>query len=117
MEGKKMATIHLDIWSKEDKNEIEKTYEASTYDIMMGTLEDFIQIIDIDKIDDNGELVKMVLKGYALLEPLFADVFPGLTSDEWRRVKLSGLVAAVLELATAVMENISILQSGNVKRA
>ena len=40
-----MSTIRIDIYDPNDKNRVENTYTAEGYDLMMGTLEDFISII------------------------------------------------------------------------
>ena len=112
-----MALIKLDIYSPTDKSKVEKTYTAEGYELMMGTVEDFINIIDVDKLDNNAEVAKMVLKGYAQLKPLIQDVFPEMTSEDWRNVKVNSLVGTVMQIATAVMETLDILKSGNITRA
>jgi hypothetical protein len=112
-----MSTIRIDIYDPNDKNRVENTYTAEGYDLMMGTLEDFISIIDLEKLDDNVEVAKMVIKAYDQLKPLICDVFPEMTSEDWRNVKLSGLIDTIIQLGTAVIENLDILKSGKVKRA
>ena len=42
--------ITLKIYEKEDKHKVEKTYTAQGYDLMLGTVEEFMRIIDIDKL-------------------------------------------------------------------
>lgn len=107
-----MATISLNIYKKEDKTKLEKTYTAEGYDLMLGTVEDFMQIIDIDKINDNIELAKMVLKGYGQLKPLVMDIFPALTDDEFRRIKVNDLINTISQMGTSVLENLDLLKSG-----
>ncbi len=75
-----------------DAREIEKSYTTETYDIMFGTIEDLMEVIDIDKIDDNTEIAKMVFKGFGLLKPFLKDIFPGVTDDELKRVKVKELI-------------------------
>ena len=45
-----------------EKRKIVKTYTAETYDLMFGTVEDLLNIIDIDNIQagDKTELIKAV---------------------------------------------------------
>lgn len=107
-----MATISLKITSKEDKKKVEKFYTAEGYDLMLGTVEDFMDIIDIDKLGNNIELAKMVLKGYGQLKPLIMDIFPELTDDEYRRIKVNDLIATVSQIGKSVLENLDILKSG-----
>lgn len=107
-----MATISLKITSKEDKKKVDKIYTAEGYDLMLGTVEDFMDIIDIDKLGNNIELAKMVLKGYGQLKPLIMDIFPELTDEEYRRIKVNDLIAAVSQIGKSVLENLDILKSG-----
>jgi len=107
-----MATISLKITSKEDKKKVDKIYTAEGYDLMLGTVEDFMDIIDIDKLGNNIELAKMVLKGYGQLKPLIMDIFPELTDDEYRRIKVNDLIATVSQIGKSVLENLDILKSG-----
>lgn len=107
-----MATISLKITSKEDKKKVDKFYTAEGYDLMLGTVEDFMDIIDIDKLGNNIELAKMVLKGYGQLKPLIMDIFPELTDDEYRRIKVNDLIAIVSQIGKSVLENLDILKSG-----
>lgn len=107
-----MATISLKITSKEDKKKVEKFYTAEGYDLMLGTVEDFMDIIDIDKLGNNIELAKMVLKGYGQLKPLIMDIFPELTDEEYRRIKVNDLIATVSQIGKSVLENLDILKSG-----
>lgn len=108
-----MATISLKITSKEDKKKIEKFYTAEGYDLMLGTVEDFMDIIDIDKIGNNIELAKMVLKGYGQLKPLIMDIFPELTDEEYKRIKVNDLISTISQVGKSVIENLDILKSGN----
>lgn len=86
------------------KTEIEKTYTAEIYDLLYGTLEDFINIIDLDRITNgkNADFVSAVsiavVKGMSQLKPLILDVFDGLTEEELRKTRVSELTAVVIEI-------------------
>lgn len=108
-----MATISLKITSKEDKKKVDKFYTAEGYDLMLGTVEDFMDIIDIDKLGNNIELAKMVLKGYGQLKPLIMDIFPELTDEEYKRIKVNDLISTISQVGKSVIENLDILKSGN----
>ena len=71
-----MNILRLNIYKKGDNSKIEKTLEAEGYDLMLGTVEDFMEIIDIDKLNDKNEVAKMAVKGYKQLKPLIMDIFP-----------------------------------------
>lgn len=109
--------ISLNIYKAENKKEVEKTYTAESYDLMFGTVEEFMRVIDLDKIVDNAEVAKMVVKGFSQIKPLLHDVFPEITDEELQRTKVSDLVQTILQIAVAVAENLKELKSGNLKRA
>lgn len=106
-----MATIKLNIYDKNDKTKVEKTLEAEGYELMLGTVEDFMDIIDIDKLGDQKEVAKMVVMSYSQLKPLIMDIFPELQNDEYRRIKVSELVRLVVQIGTAVVENLDLVKS------
>lgn len=108
--------IAMNIRKKGGKG-IEKTYRAEGYDLMLGTLEDFMAIVDLDKMDDPVEVVKMVTKGYGALKPLLMDIFPELTEDELRRVAVADLVEVVKQIALSVIDSLGLIKSGNAARA
>lgn len=78
--------------------EIEKTYTANTYDLMFGTAEDLIEIIEPEmlfsdnKFDVGTAIMKLLRGGMDQLRPIFMEVFPGLTAGELRRTKVTDLV-------------------------
>lgn len=106
-----MAIISLDIYKEGSKTEIERTHTADGYDLMVGTVEDFMAVIDIDKIDDNKAIVKMIFESYSQIKALIMDVFPELTDEEFKRVKTSDLVRCVIALGTSVVESLNHLKT------
>lgn len=104
------TTISINIMDAKDKTKIEKTYEVSGYDLMMGTVEDFMAIIDIDALEDRAAVAKMVLKGMSQIKPLIIDVFPEMTDDEFKRVKVNDLVNTIGLIGASVVENLDFLK-------
>lgn len=72
--------------------EIEKTYVTDTYDLLYGTIEDIIDVVDLEKINNAAELGKMVIRLLPLVKPFLKEVFDGLTDEELRRTKVKELV-------------------------
>ena len=95
-----MGILKLNIYKEDNKNEIEKTYTAEGYDLMLGTLQDIMAIIDVDKINSGNEveLAKMAIRGFDQIAPILRDVFPGVTSEELRRTKTKELVPLFVDL-------------------
>ena len=108
-----MATLALNIYSAEDKMIVEKRYTAESYDLMLGTVEDIMQIIDVDKMNDNTEITKLVIKGYSKLKPFIKDVFAGVTDEELNRVKVKELIPVFVEIFKSILDDLDILKTGN----
>ena len=106
-----MAKISLNIYDKNDKTKVAKTLETEGYDLMLGTVEDFMDIIDIDKINDQNEVAKMVIKGYRQLKPLIMDIFPELTDDDYKNIKVNELIKLITQIGTSVIENLDLIKS------
>lgn len=96
-----MAELKLNIY---EKKEIVKTYEAETYDLEFGTVEDLINLIDLDNLnlDDNTELIKaagkVCMSGMNVIKPLYKDIFDGLTDEELRHTHLSELASVLINV-------------------
>ena len=76
-----MSEIRLNIYKADNKNEIEKTHKVEGYDLMYGTVEDFIGTIDLEKMTNDVEIMKAVVGCLGQLIPLLLYVFEGLTED------------------------------------
>lgn len=93
--------LKLNIYKGKD---VEKTYSAETYDLTFGTMEDFIEIIDLDKLTSGTQEefatagAKLITGGISQLKPLLLDVFPGLTEEELRRARVKDLIRIILEI-------------------
>lgn len=87
-----------------DKKQIIKTYTAETYDLMFGTVEDLIDVIDLDKMDkaSDTEIIKLamdtVMNGFGIIKPLIKDIFDGLTDEELRMCKVSEIATVLVEV-------------------
>lgn len=108
-----MATISLNIYAKDDKNTVEKTYTAESYDLMLGTVEDLMQLIDVDAMTDNVAITRMVVKGYGKLKPFIKDIFPGITDDELNRVKVKELIPTFVQVFKSIVDDLDLIKTGN----
>lgn len=87
-----------------DKKNIVKTYEAETYDLMFGTVEDILRLIKIDgmKTGSDTEIIKMVgsmlIGGLGDVKFLLFDMFEGLTDDELRNTRISEIAVVLVEV-------------------
>ena len=104
-----------------EKKKIVKTYEAESYDLMFGTLEDFLNIVDekifSDKVSnvDFAKIGLTVIKQcFGEVKPLLMDVFEGLTEEELRHTKTSELIAVIYAIAKYSFAEINGIGSKNV---
>lgn len=105
--------LKLNVYGKDNK--ISKTYTASEFDLMWGTIEDLVNCIDIDKVDDNVAVGKMILHVLPQLKPLLKQIFPDLTDSELRCTKVKELVPIFVKSFQYAFQEIGLLddKSGN----
>lgn len=105
-----------------DKKEITKTYTAETYDLMFGTVEDLLDVIDIDNIQasNKAELLKAIAKVLAssmnIVKPLLKEVFDGLTDEELRHTKLKEIMNVIAEIIAYSINQITKGNDGKTRR-
>lgn len=87
-----------------EKKKVVKTYTAETYDLMFGTVEDLIDLIDLDQLKNgtDAEIIKLVgkviINGMGIIKPLLKDIFEGLTDEELKNTKVSEIITALVEI-------------------
>ena len=82
-----------------NQRDIEKTVYAEKYDLMYGTVEDILAIFDsVSDVSDNMQLFDAVVKNREKLNELLKDVFPDLTNEDLKKIKVAELVPFFMEL-------------------
>ena len=104
--------LRLNIYNPKTKK-IENYYTAETVDIMFGTVEDVIDIIDIDKLDDNMEWAKVIALSMKKLKPLLKEVFPDVTDEELKNTKIKELIPLFTKIIKYMLEEIRGLGNGS----
>ena len=105
--------LKLNIYSKDNKKTPAKTHVANSYELMLGTVEDLMNIVDPDKVNDNKELAVMVVKGYKQLKPLLFDIFEDLTEEDLKHIKVKELIPLFADIINCILEDLDILKEGN----
>ena len=98
-----MEKLKLNIY---DGKKVVKTYEAEDFNLMTGTCEDIINMIDVDKLTSGKlndqqlgiEVVKVVAKSFNKFRPFLQDVFEGLTDEEYRHTSIKEVAGAVITI-------------------
>ena len=92
--------------------EIVKTYRTETYEIMFGTVEDLLGVIDFDKIQKGTDtevllaVAKAIPKAFSLVKPLLKDVFPG------KNCRVKEIAKVLIDIAKFTISDIG---AGNSK--
>lgn len=97
-----------------ENKKVVKTYEAESYDLMFGTVEDVMTIFKVDdlKTGSDVELIRMV--GTALprcintVKPLLKDIFDGLTDEELKKTKMKEIVIVIIDVIKFAFDQMSI---------
>lgn len=97
-----------------EKRSIVKTYEASEYEIMFGTVEDIIDAAKLDKIETgtDAEIViaatNLVTSSMDTVKDLLKDVFDGLTDDEIRHARVSDIINVIVDIIMYAVSQITL---------
>lgn len=87
-----------------EKKKIINTYTAETYDLMFGTVEDLVDLINLDQLEKgtDAEIIKLVgnvvIKGMDIIKPLLKDIFDGLTDEDLKHTKVSEIATVLVEV-------------------
>lgn len=102
-----------------EKKQVIKTYEADTYDLMFGTIEDVAEAINLDslKFGSDVELIKMignlVLHSMDTVKDLLKDIFDGVTDAELKHTKVSEIAAVLLDVVKFTLQQLNLGSSKN----
>lgn len=85
-----------------NQKEIEKTYSVDEYDLMYGTVQDILSVLDegVPDLKDEEGLFKLITNNRSKLEDLLLDIFgtEGMTAEELRRIKLKEMIPLFIAL-------------------
>ena len=95
--------IKLNIYKTENGSKIiEKTYTATEFDLMFGTVEDILNLMNVGDAKNDTDLMLQIAKSVgkccSQLRPLLMDVFPGVTDEELTRTKVKEIVTVVMTI-------------------
>lgn len=101
------------------KREIEKTYEADSYDLTFGTVEDVADAIKLDKLKTGSDKEMLEAIGaFALtskdtVKDLMKDIFDGITDEELRRTKVKEQIVVIYEVVMFTIREMSGFKTKN----
>ena len=93
--------------------QIEKTYTANDYEVMYGTVEDLLDLLDLEALTNTenkdgmlSAVSRLLNSRREVINPLMMDIFDGLTAEELRRVKARDIVEVIVGLAGFSLEQL-----------
>lgn len=99
--------IKLNVYDESDN--IIKTVEAQFVELRFGTIRGLMELLNVENIDDTGELLKTVYQAWDKLTSIMNKMFPDLNEDDWDNLKLSEVVPVLLQiLRTSFVQILSI---------
>lgn len=89
--------LKLNVYDKTGK-EVVKTVEADTFDLMFGTIVKLMDLLKIEDIDNNLEVLKVIYGAWNEITDVLSTVFPNMTDEDWKTVKVKELVPIIIEI-------------------
>lgn len=103
-----MDNLILNIYDSTGKNII-KTHKSTTYDLMFGTVMSLMDLLKIEDLENQVELLKVIHNAWTEIKNVLSEVFPEVTEDEWKYVKVKELLPIIVNIAKfAVSDMMSI---------
>lgn len=97
----------------ENNTVIAKQYKTEEVNILFGTIEDLIDLIDENNLQDNMELAKVIVKSMKKLKPVLKQVFVGVTDEELRLTRTNELVPLFLQIIKYMFTQVNSLGDGS----
>lgn len=95
--------LKIDIYDKDTKK-VKRTYTAEGYDLMIGTVEDVLEIFDIEKMDDDKAVASMVVKSCLQIKPIVRDIFQDMTDEDFRCIRVADLIPLFVSVCKSILE-------------
>ena len=107
-----MNNLILKIYGDGGKTVV-KSHEAKTYDLMFGTVMKLMDLLKIEDVENNMEILKILHGAWDEIKSVLAEVFPEVTDDDWKHVKVKELLPIIIGIAKfAVKDMMSIPTDG-----
>lgn len=97
-----MNNLVINIYDKKGK-EVVKTAKATTYDLMFGTVQKLMDLLKIEDLNNNLELLKVLYEAWTEIRLVLNEVFPEITEEEWKCVKVRELLPVIRDIAKSVI--------------
>ncbi|MCR0333838.1 hypothetical protein MKA37_22135 [[Clostridium] innocuum] len=110
--------MELKVWK--DQRTVAKVYECNNYDLMWGTVEDMLSILDkVESLNTESEekstqiMFNLVSESRPKVNELLKDMFPDITDQDLRKIKTKDIVMLIVELMSYVKHTFKSSDSPN----
>lgn len=95
------------------QTDVSKVVTAEAYDIMFGTVEDILGLLDaVGDGSDDSAVIRAVTSNWEKLCTLLLDVFPDLTREDLKHIKVREVVPVMVGLFRYVVDGFGGDKSG-----
>lgn len=88
----------LKVYDEKGKN-IVRAHESTTYDLMFGTVMKLMELLKIEEMDNQMEMMKTIYEAWDEIKIVLSEVFPDVTEEDWKHVKVKELLPIILDIA------------------
>ena len=93
-----MTKDKLTINIYDDDDNVVKTVTAHKTDLKFGIVRRLMEILNVEDINDNGQIFKAFTSAWEPLTKLLHNIFPDATPEEFDNVSVKELIPVVLEI-------------------
>lgn len=97
-----------------EKKKVVKTYTADSYKLLLGTVEDVTNAVNLDnmKTGSNAEIIGMafnlVKNSYSTVVNLMKDIFDDITDEDLKKCAVDEIVTVIAEVITMTLVQLNI---------
>lgn len=102
-----------------EKKQIVKTYEADSYDLMFGTVEDIANAVKLDELKTGSdvEIIKLVgtfvVSNMGTVANLLKDIFDGITDEELKKTRVTEIAVVLVEVIKYTIQQLNLSSGKN----
>lgn len=99
----------IELKTYKNQTEVDKVFQAEEFDLMLGSIEDVLALFDeIEGETDSGAIATAVVKNRAILYDLILNIFPGMTREDLKKIKVKELLPFFLQLLDYIRNTLRI---------
>lgn len=96
--------LEINVYDKD--NNVVKTCEAQTVDLEFGTIRALMKLLNVDNMNDTGQLLDVVYNAWEQLVDILNQCFPDMETEDWEHVKLKELIPVIVDILKASFADI-----------